>query len=293
MTERLVDRLVRGGLSLAWKVVSGLAWSAPFVGAVGAMIRRVPSSRTYRVRYKNTYLYATSFDRFIALNLWKYRVIEGHELRLAESLIRPGMHILDIGANVGFHSLEFARWTGPSGKIDAFEPAPENYAVLKRNIETSGLRNITAYELAISNTVGQTLMYLSPAHRGDHRIVESGDRRASIRVNTATVDCLYGDTNQRVDFVKIDAQGAEYLVLAGMREVVRNNPDITVMIEFCPGLMSKSGHSPEEFIVLLGSLDRRIRVLDHHGEECLDCDRDTLRRRAASERQIDLLLTAR
>ena len=286
----MFDRLIRSGLSIVWHNASGILWSPRVVRAVSAVVNAVPQPGTYRVRYKGTYLYATTLDRFVALNLWKYGVLEAEELRFAHALIRPGMHIVDIGANVGFHSLEFARWTGPNGTVDAFEPAPDNHAVLQRNISASGLSNVTAHELAIADRVGQTQMYLSPIHRGDHRIVAPEGDRQSIAVRTATMDSLYAD--RRIDFVKIDAQGAEYLVLAGMREVMRNNPSLVVMLEFCPQLMSQSGHSPNDLIGLLGEFNRRIMVVDHERRRYVDCDAQMLSRKAAAEPQIDLLLSA-
>ena len=236
-------------------------------------------------------MYATSADRWVALLLWKYGILEAYELQVARSMIRPGMHILDVGSNVGFHALEFARWTGPSGKVDAFEPATENYVVLKRNVAASGLGNVSAYEIAISDRTGETTMYLSSAHRGDHRIVPSAETRSSIQVRTTTLDERYGTPGQRVDFVKIDAQGAEYLVLAGMRQVFRNNPDLVVVVEFSPELVASSGHSSEEFVALVASLDRRIHIIDHRAKQCVECDLDTLCRKAQTARQLDLLLT--
>jgi hypothetical protein len=158
-------------------------------------------------------------------------------------------------------------------------------------VEAGGLDNVSTFEIAISDHAGETTMYLSPAHRGDHRIVASAETRSSIQVRATTVDERYGTPGQRVDFVKIDVQGAEYLVLAGMRQVFRNNPDVVVVVEFAPELVASSGHSSEEFIALVASLDRRIQIIDHRAKQCVDCDLDTLRRKARTARQLDLLLT--
>src|SRR5262245_56920610 len=219
MSDRAADGVTHSVFSAVWAGVSSVAWSPLFVRAVGAILALFPSIGDRRVAYKGTYMYAASVDRWVALLLWKYRILEAYELQVARSMIRPGMHILDVGSNVGFHSLEFARWTGPSGTVDAFEPAPENYMVLKRNVEASGLDNVRTFDIAISDHAGETTMYLSPAHRGDHRIVGSAKMRSSIHVRTTTLDERYASPGQRVDFVKIDVQGAEYLVLAGMRHL--------------------------------------------------------------------------
>ena len=291
MSGQAADGVARGLFAAVWTGVSSLLWSPLFVRTVSAVLALFPSMGTRRVAYKGTYMYATSVDRWVALLLWKYGILEGYELQVARSLIRPGMHILDVGSNVGFHSLEFARWTGPSGKVDAFEPAPENYLVLQRNVAASGLDNVSTFEIAISDHAGEAAMYLSPAHRGDHRIVASAETRSAIHVRTTTLDERYGAPGQRVDFVKIDVQGAEYLVLAGMRQVFRNNPDLVVVVEFSPQLVTSSGHSPEEFVALVASLNRRVQIIDHRAKQCVACDLDTLRRKATAARQLDLLLT--
>jgi FkbM family methyltransferase len=291
MSGRAAHGMANSVFSAVWAGVSTLFWSPRFVRTVGAVLALLPSVGDHRIAYKGTYMYATSVDRWVALLAWKYGILEAYELQIARSLIRPGMHILDVGSNVGFHSLEFARWTGTSGTVDAFEPAPENYAVLKRNVEASGLDNVRTFQVAISDHVGETTMYLSPAHRGDHRIVAPTERRASIHVRTTTLDARYATPGQRVDFVKIDVQGAEYLVLAGMREIFRSNPDIVVLVEFSPELVAHSGHSSEEFVALVASLERRIHIIDQRAKQCVECDLDTLRRKADTARQLDLLLT--
>jgi len=291
MSGRAATGVAHSLFSAAWTVVSSLVWSPLFVRTVAAVLAPFPSMGDRRIAYKGTYMYATSVDRWVALLLWKYGILEAYELQVARSMIRPGMHILDVGSNVGFHSLEFARWTGPSGTVDAFEPAPENYAVLKRNVAASALDNVRPFEFAISDHSGETTMYLSPAHRGDHRIVPSAETRPSILVRATTLDERYATPGQRVDFVKIDVQGAEYLVLVGMRQLFRNNPDLVVMVEFSPKLVTSSGHSSEEFVALVASLDRRIQIIDHRAKQCVDCDLDTLRRKAETARQLDLLLT--
>jgi FkbM family methyltransferase len=286
-----MDGIIRNLFASIWKGVSALAWSPQFVRTVVAIQSVFPSIGDRRVKYRGTYMHATTIDRLVALLLWKYGIMEAYELQIARSLIRPGMQVLDVGSNIGFHALEFARWAGPSGHVDAFEPAPENYAMLKRNVEASGLANVRALDLAVSNHSGEITLYLNPANRGDHRMAGTSAMRSAIRVPATTLDERYAAAGQRVDFVKIDVQGAEYLVLAGMRQVFRNNPDLILLVEFSPALTAATGHTPDEFIDLLGTLNRRIQIMDHRTKQCVDCDLATLRRKAGTVRQLDLLLT--
>ena len=70
-----------------------------------------------------------------------------------------------------------------------------------------------------------------------------------------------------------------------------NNSDLVVVVEFSPELVTGSGHSSEDFVALVASLKRRIQIIDHRAKQCVDCDLDTLRRKAETARQLDLLLT--
>ena len=272
---------------LAWPL-KRLAWSSAFIGMLGAVTRRMPA-RTYRVRVADAFMYASSFDRYLAINLWKFGVLESFELQLIRDLIKPGMQVLDIGANVGFHSLAMARVAGPSGHVTAFEPEPRNFADLSRNIAASGLTNAEARQYAIGDREGIVDLLVSPAHGGDHRILAGGGTRERLPVKLTSIDAMFA--GQRVDFVKIDTQGAEHLALAGMSRVLANNPQMTLLVEFSPELLRAAGIEADQVASLIASLGRRIRIIDHNHKRLIDGGLDDLRRLARIEKQIDVLLT--
>jgi FkbM family methyltransferase len=286
----MTDGFARRALGVLSWPLRRLAWSGAFISVLGAVTRRMPA-RTYRVRYRESYMYASSFDRYLAINLWKFGVLESYELQLIRSLITPGMQVLDIGANVGFHTLEMARATGPSGRVTAFEPEPRNFADLSRNIAASGMTHVAARQFAIGDREGSVDLLVSPAHGGDHRILAGGGHRERLPVPMTSVDALFGKAGQRVDFVKIDTQGAEHLALAGMRSVLANNPQLVMIVEFSPELLRGAGIAPDQVAALIASLGRRLRIIDHNERRCVDGGLDDLRRLAHTEKQIDVLLT--
>jgi FkbM family methyltransferase len=126
-------------------------------------------------------------DRFIALWFWKYGVFGAAEIGLLGRFCREGMSVLDIGANVGFHTLLFARAVGAGGHVWAFEPDPENFTVLLRNLEMNPYRNVTAVPSAVGAATGKASLYRSPFHC-DHRVYRTKEGQPSVPVDMVSVD---------------------------------------------------------------------------------------------------------
>jgi FkbM family methyltransferase len=126
--------------------------------------------------------------------------------------LRPGSVFYDIGANVGFFTLVGARLVGPRGAVWAFEPNPETIPVLRRNIALNGFRHVTVIESALGARVGRaTLVSDDPltAHLG----------ATGVPVDVTTLDAML-EQLRPPDLVKIDVEGAEAEVLAGMRKTL-------------------------------------------------------------------------
>jgi FkbM family methyltransferase len=103
---------------------------------------------------------------------------------------KPGNVVADVGANIGYYTLILARCVGPEGRVFAFEPDPVNFALLQRNIEVNGYRNVVAVNKAVSDRAGPTRLFLAPDNLADHRIFDPGDGRRSIPVETLVLDSL-------------------------------------------------------------------------------------------------------
>jgi fibrillarin-like rRNA methylase len=93
--------------------------------------------------YKNCFpLYNFTYTRFKNKN-------DRHEIELLKKLIKPGDHVLDIGANIGFYAKILSGFVGEKGKVYCFEPDSTNYKYLVRN--TNGHNNIKLFNLAVSD----------------------------------------------------------------------------------------------------------------------------------------------
>ena len=138
---------------------------------------------------------------------------EAAELELFARSIRPGDTVLDIGAHIGLYTLTAARASGPTGRVVAFEPSTDNFALLEANVAANGYTNVELHRVACSDTTGTGVLVLSRTNSGDHQLRADG---AGARVDTVRLH----DLDVRPQVVKMDVQGAEPLVLAGAAQLL-------------------------------------------------------------------------
>jgi len=185
--------------------------------------------------------------------------------KLFRQLIQPGMVVVDVGANVGYFTLLAAELAGSSGTVYAFEPEPNNYALLKKNIQLNSYSNIQPIETAVSNERGSTQLYLSAMDNGSHSIYGMAARGVTEThlVATTTLDAfLEGEGWPKVDLVKIDVEGAEIRVLDGMERLCERSPDFNLIIEYCPVLINATGAKPSDLLDKLASMNLKVRFVD-------------------------------
>ena len=190
-----------------------------------------------------------------ALDLSISTLYEPELTALIQRETKPGGVAVDIGANIGYYTLILAKCVGPGGRVFAFEPDPVNFAVLRKNIETNGYKNVVALNKALSDQTASARLFLAPDNLADHRIVDPGDGRQSIPIETLVLDEFLADASVEIDIIKMDIQGAEYRALCGMRSVLTRSKKVTLFSEFWPYGLFKAGEAhPEAFIRLLREL---------------------------------------
>lgn len=167
---------------------------------------------------------------------------------LFKAYIKPGQTVFDIGANIGYYTLLAAKWVGPSGRVVAFEPEPSNFEILRKNVQLNGYSHVTLVPHAVSKAAGKIRLYLNEQNRGDHRIYDSGETRTSIEIETVSLDGYCAEHPGRVDFIKMDIQGAEGGALDGMKNVLQQNPSVVAVSEFWPEGLRRFGTLPESYL---------------------------------------------
>lgn len=208
-------------------------------------------------------------------------------------VLRPGMTVVDVGAHCGWFTILAARLVGPSGRVVAFEPHPRSYELLLLNAWRNGLDNVTAFPWAVSEDMAEATLHEAGGNTGDHRIVETEDPRPTLGVRTVPLDALIPRLAP-VDFLKIDTQGCERRVLEGAGTLLRESPDVTMVVEFWPFGLRRAGDEPAALIGLLERHGFRIHELKPNGLASRDFDLEEVLARCAREgwsAHTNLLLT--
>lgn len=198
-------------------------------------------------------------DRSIAPYIRSSGMWEPAETQLCQRVLRSGMHAIDVGAHVGYYSVLFSRLVGVAGSVQAFEPEPDNFRLLQANLLLNDCRNVRAHAQALTQAHGREWLHLCADNPGDHRLADTPGRRR-VEVDTIDLDSALGSA--AVDFVKIDTQGAEPRVLAGMDATLRANRErLACMMEFAPGLLAQAGVLLDAYAAQLNALDARVYAI--------------------------------
>jgi FkbM family methyltransferase len=203
---------------------------------------------------------------------WVYlgykRLIEAGPIDGLRGLVAHGSTVIDVGANIGFFSVRFARWVGPAGRVIAIEPEARNIDSLRHRVARAGLSSIVdCVQAAAADRPGQLRLALTPGHPGDHHLADAGEP-----VEAVTLDELVAQDFRPVTLIKIDVQGAETMVLAGARSVIEaHHPAIYVEVDGTA--LARLGSSPRGLIETamgLGYRPHRLTRRGVRGREQLD-----------------------
>jgi FkbM family methyltransferase len=135
-------------------------------------------------------------------------------------LLRPGMNVLDVGANVGTYALYMAKRVGPSGRVLAIEPSSTNLLYLRRNVGLNGFAQILVEGVAAGPEAGTARIQLSQKNLGGNRVAlneEVLSHEESVPMMRLD-DLVAKHSLNSVDFIKIDVEGYEHQVLLGLLE---------------------------------------------------------------------------
>jgi FkbM family methyltransferase len=182
------------------------------------------------------------------------------------ALLRPGMTVLDVGANVGYFTLLAARAVGPEGRVVAFEPVNENHELLCENVRLNGLENVTVERVALADrdATGRMFLYRKDVNSGMGSLMglEANAAVEQRAVATCTLDAyLAGARIDRVDVIKMDIQGGEGKALDGMRETLARDAGPTLIWELNPLVLAEYGDSASRLVRLLEACGYRSRLL--------------------------------
>lgn len=150
------------------------------------------------------------------------------EYALLPSLISTGDWVIDVGANVGHYTKRLSELVGAAGRVVAFEPVPETFALLAANLQALSLVNVTLINAALSDKTSLTDMSIPSFDSGLRNFYQarlSSSLESGLKVLTMSLDSLGIDN--RIALVKIDAEGHEDWILKGMHQILhRDKPTL-------------------------------------------------------------------
>jgi FkbM family methyltransferase len=193
-------------------------------------------------------------EDWIQQNIYFLGSYEERGLRFLSRYLRPGDVFIDVGANIGLYTLTAAQQVGPSGQVYSFEPVPATAARLREHIALNQLNNVVVEEMAVSNAAGTVPIYLPPASNSGMASVHAytDELHAAVAVPATTLDA-YTAGWPAVRLVKMDIEGAEWLALQGMAQLLATRHPALLM-ELEPGILTRMGHSAADITHWLASL---------------------------------------
>jgi FkbM family methyltransferase len=184
------------------------------------------------------------------------------ERQLLKKILFQGAVVVDVGANIGIYSEFLCRCVGPTGLVHSFEPSPDNFRLL--STATCHLSNVRLTQAAVGERSGECKLYISHKLNVDHRAYKTdGDSRRAIPTQMVALDD-YFKSGQRVDLIKMDIQGYELHALRGAQRVLRENPDINLLLEFWPAGLAQAGVGWEELVEMLRRLNMNLTLVRTH-----------------------------
>lgn len=216
-----------------------------------------------------------SLEHLMVYGLYPF---EPFSIKLFKQALKPGMTVLDIGAHCGLYSLIAAQIVGKQGKVYAFEPAPDNFAILKRNIKLRGYDNI----VAINNAVGDRdeirpfLIGIDSSTSGFYPQLGYPSKETCL-VETVTIDNYLN--GQPVNVIKMDIEGNESYALVGMRQTIVQSNNLILLVEFNPGCLLMAKVNPDDFLNQLKDLGFDIQMIDENRGRLVTLNKSELHKR--------------
>ena len=199
-------------------------------------------------------------QRFMLNDLTAGRLYESETSNFVGTILQPGDTFIDIGAHVGYFSMLAAQLVGPTGTVYSFEPEPANYAHLLEHIEVNGATNVRPLHWAVGAAPSIAEFFVNADNDGGHALWEVGrhpfneqTRKAPVsrKVFVTSLDTFFEGRDMRtLKAIKMDAEGAEFAILVGSRELLRR-----ARIPFIIAEINRYG------LESMGASERHVRAL--------------------------------
>ena len=184
---------------------------------------------------------------------------------LIQKFLKPGDVYVDVGAHVGMHVLAAARAMEGRGKIIAFEPFKPTVRMLEKSLLMNGFSDMAeVHQAAVSSSLGLQKLHLGTTN-GHHSLFELNVppdlAEEPVEVPVVRLDGVI-PAGQRIDLLKIDAEGAELDVIEGGASLITGNSDIALIVEFGPSHLRRTGRTASQWLGGFAGLGLDYRVIN-------------------------------
>jgi len=194
-----------------------------------------------KIRNGNIFIHKSNLKFKVILDMTKAvdnrfytKSFEEENFDLLNKILSNGMNVIDVGANIGLYSLLFCKKIGDKGKVFSFEPSPETFFRLKQNVNLNQFKNIKMYNIGLSDRKTKSKFYLCE----DEAYSSLGTKPMmpiinEIEIELTTIDEFLKKENiKNVDIIKIDTEGADYLVLKGAEKLLASEKAPILFCEY-------------------------------------------------------------
>jgi FkbM family methyltransferase len=206
--------------------------------------RHRPGKSVDHLRTVTGDVFDVDLTSFLEWQLWAFGGYERHFASLFSRLVRPGDQCIDVGANVGVHTVRLAKLAGLGGSVIGIEPEPSVADRARRNIELNGLANARVVNAAAGDKSGHTVLYRPGAFDTNRAraslLCHPYLTGAAVTVPLVTVDEV---SDGPITLIKIDVEGHEAAVVRGAAKIIeRDEP--AVLFEYAPQLLDDASKTP-------------------------------------------------
>lgn len=216
--------------------------------------------------------YVDVLDKCISpLEAFNFNMYEQEDSEMLYKLVGQNDIIFDIGANIGWYSVHLSKKL-PNSVIYAFEPIPEIFAQLRRNVELNQVVNIFLHNLALSDKIQTLTFFYTPTATGASSSVNitGGGDLQKLECQTNTIDHFVKIRNiAKIDFIKCDVEGAEYFVFKGGVETISKHLPM-VFTEMLRKWAAKFGYHPNDIIQLFKEFGYQCYASSRGGLKIVD-----------------------
>ena len=207
------------------------------VGLLTELERRILSEysrkRVDAKHFDGFTIFLNSNDKDVSPRVAVLGWIEGGTTELFIRLLRPDSVVFDIGANIGWFTLQAACRAGRRGRVVAFEPDPTNFSFLSKSVTSNAFGNVELLRLSVSNFEGTAPLHLAAGGHAGHHSLKRPENGGSIQVSCQTLDKVAEMLNVgRIDILKADVEGSEPEVMEGAHRLMSESRIRNIIMEW-------------------------------------------------------------